>query len=895
VNGFANLTVHSGSGAADGTLTVLGSTVIGENLSPGDKEGTLNVNGQAALGGVTLERGGTFNVGGFAKTGHDLTSSTAADDALAELNTRGSVTVNGAGTLLASDVTVYEGTLAAVHTHLSGDAYQAHADAQSPAGTLFGQKLLVSADHLDHGTASVGNLTVTGAGTAVADGGALIAETLNATDGGTVTVKDHSQLNVTSSQPQVAATTIGGGAAESTLLVEDGGEASLGQTLVQEKGTLTVLGDVDTLDGTHHLRDTNLDGGTLTVGDGELKSTFDTHTLDAKNSAIVDVKKEATLTADTVKIDDTSDLTVALGGVLNAQSVDYGQGSKLEVKKDTTLTVSNGVTFTGDSKPGHSDGSTTVVNGTYKADNFTLEQGATLGGSGTFEVTGPTGTFEVAGNLNPGNSPGVLNVIGTTNVAPTAVLGIELVATPPGVTPVAGRDFDQFNVAGAVMLDGNTVNVSQFGGSSAFIAGTQYDIVVASDGVTVQNDPIVNSLIPNRRFLSRTGPNTFSVIVARNGLYRPSLGNTVNRYAVGGGLDAVRDASALASLRDAIDTLPNKADAARALDQLSGEIYGSHLTTLNRTSLQFLDAIAARDAAFPLVCGNCGVTRAGQSGLRGWWDAGGASGQADGDANAGAAEIDAAGTSVGLSRIFGTGEACVAVGGFYGYESVNTQVDSVRSRAETDAHRFGGFLRANSGPIYGRLTAFGGATETDARRSILIDSAAVPFADFNSSSFNGSLAGADAETGVLLGGPAAFLMPVAGLRYVTVSQDGFAEDGGVSALTVSDSSLKELRARIGARAGFRAPDTVLPVTGTLEAFYSRDISAGSVGDVTSVFAAAPGAPFTTRGTDFGRDRVVLGQGVTIGDGPLQLGIAYRAGLSDESLLHAGDVRLEVCF
>ncbi len=87
----------------------------------------------------------------------------------------------------------------------------------------------------------------------------------------------------------------------------------------------------------------------------------------------------------------------------------------------------------------------------------------------------------------------------------------------------------------------------------------------------------------------------------------------------------------------------------------------------------------------------------------------------------------------------------------------------------------------------------------------------------------------------------------------------------------------------------------LPIGGTLEAIYSRDVSAGMVGESTNAFAAAPGSTFLVRGTDFGADRVTLGPGLTIGDGPLRLAFNYRAGLGEASVLHSGDARLEMRF
>ncbi len=918
---------------ADATLSVVGDASTYNSLSGSGAANGFDVSGASVVkvtddgtlvAGKTTVSGGAVRVLSVGDPSHSTPGMTANGG----LNvTGGSVTVGQAAISGGSSPAAIEGTLAVSGGDLVvdgsgaslgvlslGSSHSGHdtpgLSSQDGLTVRDGAQVRIGSAAMGLSDAAAGSAEIdartqvagTGSALTIAADSTLKTGTFSAVDGGAVTVRKDGVLTVTSDAANQAATTVGGGSTKSgSLTVADGAAASLGQTKIATGGVVTVFGSADTKDGgsQHTLRNTSLDAGTLILGDGTLKSQFETATLDAKNDSTIDVRTDATLTAKLVRLDSSSDLTVALGGILNADEVDYGQGSKLQIKDSTTVTVAKDAILTGESSAGAGDGSTTIVNGTYTASNFVIQRGATVGGAGTLRAIGTgkgPGTIDVRGNLNPGNSPGVMNAIGTTNVAPTAVLGIELVATPAGATPVAGVDYDQFAVQGDVNLDGNTVNVTRFvppgqQADAPFIVGTQYDVVTATGTLTVLAPVTIENQIANLRLAQLIGPNTFSLVVARNS--SQGMWNTFNRRSLGAGLDVVRDAPALQDLLNSIDSLATDAEVGRALDSLSGEVYGSHQSSLNRSSLQFLDAIAARDSAFPLVCGTCGVRRPGQRGLQGWWDTAGAVGRVQGDGNAAGADLETIGTTVGLSQIIGGDNACVAVGGYYGFESVTTEVDRVNSRAESDVHRFGGLLRANVGRAYGRLTGFGGVTDTESRRSVVISNPLTPFSNRNTADFNGALAGGDLETGMLFGGAGGYITPVVGLRYARTSQDGFTENGGASALTVSESTLSELRARIGARLGARL--TNAPVTGTLEAFYSRDLSAGSTGDVTSVFAAAPGSGFTTRGTNFGRDRLTVGPGVILGDGPLTIGASYRAGLSAETVLHAGDVRLEYCF
>jgi hypothetical protein len=89
-----------------------------------------------------------------------------------------------------------------------------------------------------------------------------------------------------------------------------------------------------------------------------------------------------------------------------------------------------------------------------------------VAGDGTF--TG-TGTVNLEGDLNPGNSPGVVNFAGDVVLGPASTLQIELGGTTPG------SQYDQINVAGELTLDG-TLEISLINGFTPS-AGQTFDIL----------------------------------------------------------------------------------------------------------------------------------------------------------------------------------------------------------------------------------------------------------------------------------------------------------------------------------------------------------------------------------------------------------------------------------
>jgi len=155
--------------------------------------------------------------------------------------------------------------------------------------------------------------------------------------------------------------------------------------------------------------------------------------------------------------------TLTISGFYNGDGGSYG----ITKTGQGSLTLSGNNTYTGATNV---TGGTLVVNGTISSSSLTtVASGATLGGSGTVGAL----TISTGGSINPGNSPGILNVNGAYNQAGT------LIAEITGTTPGTGHD--QINVTGSVNLSGAlTLDVTNAG--TGYVLNSMIFLIL-NDGV----------------------------------------------------------------------------------------------------------------------------------------------------------------------------------------------------------------------------------------------------------------------------------------------------------------------------------------------------------------------------------------------------------------------------
>lgn len=189
-------------------------------------------------------------------------------------------------------------------------------------------------------------------------------------------------------------------------------------------------------------------------------------TFQANGGSIIDLDDEATLDIRTggivnsdVIANQDSTVEVASGGVLNGD---------VEIYNDATLILHTGAVHNGDYDA--YGNAVVTINGSVDNNEVTpLGQNFGLSGSARLQGSGTIGgnLTQTGGTVAPGNSPGILSVLGNyTNTA--GVLDLELAGTG-----AAGTAYDQLRVTGtitvsnALQVDYSVIRFTDFAGFEA--------------------------------------------------------------------------------------------------------------------------------------------------------------------------------------------------------------------------------------------------------------------------------------------------------------------------------------------------------------------------------------------------------------------------------------------
>lgn len=313
-------------------------------------------------------------------------------------------------------------------------------------GTINGTGTLTAATYnLNNGSvlnAKLGSGTLNTAG-AVTLNGTVDASTINVAAGSTV------NLGAPELILDTASVTVNG-----TLNLNGGNETFqtlLGGGTVNTNASRLIVANGAGFTGTLNAPNTNLSGGSVTVGGG-------------------------TTTTDTTTVD--NNLTVTGGGVLDSNTITVNSGGTLDLTNGSIVyDVLNGVG---------------PVGGTVNTGgSFTNPNGSTVGGFLTVN-----GNFINNGTLSPGASPGILNIVGNYVENATANMEIGGLAGP-GVNNVPPGSFghDQVTTTGTVTLNTATsvLNVQGFNG---FLPsqGDRFQIIATNLGGAIRSTGYFNSV-----------------------------------------------------------------------------------------------------------------------------------------------------------------------------------------------------------------------------------------------------------------------------------------------------------------------------------------------------------------------------------------------------------------
>lgn len=134
--------------------------------------------------------------------------------------------------------------------------------------------------------------------------------------------------------------------------------------------------------------------------------------------------------------------------------------------------------------------------------------------------------------------------------------------------------------------------------------------------------------------------------------------------------------------------------------------------------------------------------------------------------------------------------------------------------------------------------------------------------------------------------------PYAGVRYVDLGLDAFAETGNIAALTIGATDVKSLQSIVGLRLGADIPAGNVSVRPSIRGEWRHEFENDDSRLISSSFGGIGSFSFAT--TPLGADHVVVGAGLAIsGGGPLSLTVDYTGQLSGGYEIHAvtGGVRL----
>ncbi|KZK95101.1 Extracellular serine protease precursor [Pseudovibrio sp. Ad46] len=509
-----------------------------------------------------------------------------------------------------------------------------------------------------------------------------------------------------------------------------------------------------------------------------------------------------------------------------------------------------------------------VVNGTI---GDVTVNGGSLGGSGTVEAV----AFHSGAVIAPGNSIGTLNA---TSLVFNSGSTFEVELNDGG--NAAGTNNDLLAASGTVTINGGTVHVKPENGTddgSTYAANTVYTILSAVGGVSGTFD----SLAPTDDFAFLD----FALSYDANNVYLGSQmasstfcisGMSSNQCATGEGAFSLGSGD----LFNSVLNLSN-ADAAGALDQLSGEAHASIKTALIE------DSRFAREAALSRVrVAMDSVAADGQEqvekhvgeSLAFWGQGFGSWGRWNGNSNAAGLDQSIGGFLLGGDVQIGESSR---LGFFGGYDNSSFEVNGRTSSATADTLHLGAYGGTEFGPLGVRAGGSYAWHDIDTTRSV----AFTGFAENLSGSYTVRIAQIFGEAGYRFDYAATSLEPFANISYIQLSGDGYSETGGSAALKAGRQTMDSTFTSIGLRAETRANLGQFTAKLSAQAAWQH-----AFGDITPVVnhAFAGGDDFSVAGIPIARDALLLNLGASVDLGRnTTLGLAYDgrfgSGFTDQGL------------
>ena len=494
-------------------------------------------------------------------------------------------------------------------------------------------------------------------------------------------------------------------------------------------------------------------------------------------------------------------------------------------------------------------GSTTLSAGTLVVDGQlggTLNvTNAFLGGSGTVGAT----VLGAGAVMAPGNSIGTLNVAGTLDFASGSTYEVEV--DDGGNTPGANNDW--IHATGIATIDSAAmVTVLPENGTddgSTYTPGTVYTILTADGGVNGVFGGVTDGFAFLTSTLSYDALNVYLTLLSSAAFQ--DAARTPNQFNTAGAADAL---GAVNPLYDEIVPM-TEADARAAFDALSGEIHASGQSVAFHSMRHVREALLSRLRARlggPRVAGFAEAPAAddetsGETYL--WGHAFGAWGSADGNGNYAKLDRRSSGFLGGVDKAVGEN---ARIGVALGYSRSDFDASARSSSGDSDNFHIAAYAGTRLGIVNlgGVLSYAYGKSETE--RTVIVGG----LTDTLTADYDAHTSQAAVEAGIDVDMGSVVLTPFAGISAIHVGTDGFTEQGGPAALTVSSADNTTGVTTVGLRARRQAGQVAL--TGSLawrHAFGDVDPSS------RMAFASAPATSFTVRGAPVSENALALEAGV----------------------------------
>ncbi|MBH2580548.1 autotransporter domain-containing protein [Serratia marcescens] len=250
-------------------------------------------------------------------------------------------------------------------------------------------------------------------------------------------------------------------------------------------------------------------------------------------------------------------------------------------------------------------------------------------------------------------------------------------------------------------------------------------------------------------------------------------------------------------------------EAREAFNQLSGEVYPSMQSNLIAGSTQLFNVLNQRMLRLfdndslpipPLAMSLVQPAQAQNSGI--WGQTFSSWGRNSGNGNVGKLDGNTTGFLLGADRKLA--DHNVRIGGYFGYSRGDYDVDSRRSKADTDNYHLG-LYAAGQQDAFSLRGALGYTWhKIEGKRNVDFSG----FSDRLKSDYDANSLLAFTEAGYRFGQPEMNVEPFINLSYIRLHTDSFQESGGAAALSVRNETMNTFYSTLGVRGVTELPKNV---------------------------------------------------------------------------------------